>query len=123
MIFSCFRRRLFQNVLQPCWTVYIDFHLVVTEVISNLLPHACSHMRLDPIAGSNAPKPNSIYASLRPAVHPKCALSARKWCIAQYRLKFQIIHCQLFFRIRPWFASTIYLAFIFSPISLLLSFM
>ena len=60
---------------------------------------------LHPIVGSNDPKPDPIYASLRLAFHPKCALSARK-CIAQYRLKFQIIHCQFFFWIRPWRATT-----------------
>ena len=58
-------------------------------------------LRLDPIVGSNTPKPNPIYASLRLAFHPKCALSARK-CITQYRVKVQIIHCQFFFWIRPW---------------------
>ena len=50
-------------------------------------------LRLQPIVGSNDPKPDPIYASLRLAFHPKCASSARK-CIAQFRLKFQIIHCQ-----------------------------
>ena len=53
-------------------------------------------LRLHPIVGSNDPKPDPIYASLRLAFHPKCVLPAGK-CIAQYRLKFQIIHCQVFF--------------------------
>ena len=95
MIFSCFTRRSFQNVHQPWWTVYNDFYPVATEVTSNLLSLAWK-LRLHPIVGSNDPKPDPIYASLRLAFHPKCALSARK-CIAQYRLKFQIIHCQFFF--------------------------
>ena len=55
-------------------------------------------MRLHPIVGSNDPKPDPIYASLRLAFHLKCVLSARK-CITHYRLKFQIIH--FFFWIRP----------------------
>ena len=46
-------------------------------------------LRMDPIVGSNAPNPNPIYASIRLAFHPKCALSAHK-CIAQYRLTFQL---------------------------------
>ena len=92
MIFSCFTRRSFQNVLQPWWTVYNDFYPVETEVTSNLLSLAW-RFRLHPIVGSNDPKPDPIYASLQLAFHPKCALSARK-CIAQYRFKFQIIHCQ-----------------------------
>ena len=46
---------------------------------------------MHPIVGSNDPKPDPIYASQRLAFNPKCALSARE-CIAQYRLKFQIIH-------------------------------
>ena len=100
MISSCFTRHSFQNVHQPWWTVYNDFYPVATEVTSNLLSLAW-RLRLHPIVGSNDPKPDPIYASLRLAFHPKCALSARK-CIAQYRLKFQIIHCQFFFWIRPW---------------------
>ena len=99
MISSCFTRQSFQNVHQPWWTVYNDFYPVATEVTSNLLSLAW-RLRLHPIVGSNDPKPDPIYASLRLAFHPKCALSARK-CIAQYRLKFQIIHCQFFFWIRP----------------------
>ena len=99
MIFSCFTRRSFQNVLQPWWIVYNDFYPVATEVTSNLLSFTW-RLQLHPIVGSNDPKPDPIYASLRFAFDPKCALSARK-CIAQYRLKFQIIHCQLFFWIRP----------------------
>ena len=98
--FSCFRRRSFQNVLQTWWTVYNDFYPVATKVTSNLLSLAW-RLRLDPIVGSNAPKPNPIYASLRRAFHPKSALSARK-CIAQYRLKFQITHSQYIFWIHPW---------------------
>ena len=62
-------------------------------------------LRLHPIVGSNDPKPDPIYASLRLAFHPKCASSARK-CIAQYQLKFQIIHCQFFFWICPWIPIT-----------------
>ena len=84
MNFSCFTRRSFQNVHQPWWTVYNDFYPVATEATSNLLSLAW-RLRLHPIVGSNDPKPR-----------PKCALSARK-CIVQYRLKFQIIHCQFFF--------------------------
>ena len=99
MIFSCFTRRSFQNVHQPWWTVYNDFYPVATEVSSNLLSLAW-RLRLHPIVGSNDPRPDPIYGSIRLAFHPKCALSARK-CIAQYRLKFQIIHCQFFFWIRP----------------------
>ena len=99
MISSCFTRHSFQNVHQPWWTVYNDFYPVATEVTSNLLSLAW-RLRLHPIVGSNDPKPDPIYASLRLAFHPKCALSARK-CIAQYRLKFQIIHCRFFFWIRP----------------------
>ena len=99
MIFSCFRRRSFQNVLKPWWTVYNDFYPVTTEVFSNLLSLAW-RSRLDPIVCPNPLKPNPIYASLRLAFHPKCALSARK-CIPQYRLKFQIINCQFFLWIRP----------------------
>ena len=99
MIFSCFTRHSFQNVHQPWWTVYNDFYPVATEVTSNLLSLAWK-LRLHPIVGSNDPKPDPIYASLRLAFHPKCALSAHK-CIAQYRLKFQIIHCQFFFWICP----------------------
>ena len=64
------------------------FYPVATAVTSNLLSLAW-RLRLHSIVSSNDPKPR-----------PKCALSARK-CIAQYRLKFQIIHCQLFFWIRP----------------------
>ena len=100
MISSCFTRRSFQNVHQPWWTVYNDFYPVATEVTSNLLSLAW-RLRLHPIVGSDDPKPDPIYARLRLAFHPKCALSARK-CIAQYRLKFQIIHCQFLFWIRPW---------------------
>ena len=100
MIFSCFRRRSFQNDRQPWRTVYNDFYPVATEVTSNLLSLAW-RLRLHPIVGSNDPKPDPIYASLRLAFHPKCGLSARK-CIAQYRLKCHIIHCQFFFWIRPW---------------------
>ena len=70
------------------------FYPVETEVTSNLLCLAW-RLRLHPIVGSNDPNPDPIYASLRLAFHPKCVLSARK-CIAQYRLKFQIIHCQFF---------------------------
>ena len=88
MIFSCFTRRSFQNVLRPWWTYYNDFYPVATEATSNLLSLAW-RLRLHPIVGSNDPEP-----------HPKCAVSARK-CIAQYRLKCQIIHCQIFFWIRP----------------------
>ena len=99
MIFSGFTRRSFQNVLQPWWTVYNDFYPVATEVTSSLLSLAW-RLPVDPIVGSNAPKPNPIYASLWLAFHPKCALSARK-CIAQYRLKCQIIHCRFLFWIRP----------------------
>ena len=99
VIFSCFTRRSFQNVHQPWWTVYNDFYPVATEVTSNLLSLAWG-LRLHPIVGSSNPKPDPIYASLRLAFHPKCALSARK-CIAQYRLIFQIIHCQFSFWIRP----------------------
>ena len=94
MIFSCFTRRSFQNVLQPWWTVYNDFYPGATEVTSNLLSLAW-RLRLAPIVGSNATKPYPIYASLRLAFHPKCALSARK-CIAQYRLKFQISTANFF---------------------------
>ena len=82
MIFSCFRRRSFQNVIQPWWTVYNDFYLVATEVTSNFLSLAW-RLRLDPIVGSNAPKPTPIYASLGHAFHPKGALPTLK-CIAQY---------------------------------------
>ena len=76
MIFSCFTRRSFQNVHQPWWTAYNDFYPVATEVSSNLLSLAW-WLRLDPIVGSNAPKPNPMY-------HSKCALSARK-CIARLK--------------------------------------
>ena len=62
---------------------------------SNLLPLAWG-LRLDPIVIWNAHKPTPVYASLGIAFHPKGALSARK-CIAEYRLKFQNIHCQFFF--------------------------
>ena len=79
---------LFQNSLQPWWTVHNNFHSVATEVTSNLLS----------IVGSNAPKPTPIYATLRLAFHPKGALSARK-CIAH-----KIIHCQFCFLIRAWVA-------------------
>ena len=99
MISSCFTGRSFQNVHQPWWTVYNDFYPVATEVTSNLLSLAW-RLRLHPIVGSNDPKPDPIYASLRLAFHPKCALSARK-CTAQYRLKRKIIHCQVLFWIRP----------------------
>ena len=99
MISSCFIRRSFQNVRQTWWTVYNDFYPVATEVSSNLLSLAW-RLRLHPIVGSSDPKPDPIYASLRLAFHTKCALSARK-CTAQYRLKFQIVHYQLFFSIRP----------------------
>ena len=99
MISSCFTRHSFQNVHQPWWTVYNDFYPVPTEVTSNLLSLAW-RLRLHPIVGSNDPKPDPIYARIRLAFHPKCALSARK-CIAQYRLKFQIIHCQFFFEDPP----------------------
>ena len=75
--------------------VYNDFYPVATEVTSNLLSLAW-RLRLHPIVGLNDPKPDPIYASLRLAFHRKCALSARE-CIAQYRTKFQIIHCQFFF--------------------------
>ena len=65
----------------------------------------CLEVATAPIVGSNDPKPDPIYASLRLAFHPKCAWSARK-CIAQYRLKFHIIHCQFFSGSapvsRPW---------------------
>ena len=104
MISSCFTRHSFQNVHQPWWTVYNDFYPVATEVTSNLLSLAWG-LRLHPIVDSNDPKPDPIYASLRLAFHPKCALSARK-CIAQYRLKFHIIHCQFFFWIRPCLFNT-----------------
>ena len=104
MISSCFTRRSFQNVHQPWWTVYNDFYPVATDVSSNLLSLAW-RLRLHHIVGSNDPKPDPIYASLRLAFHPKCALSACK-CIAQYRLKFQIIHCQFFFWIRPCQGNT-----------------
>ena len=94
MIFSCFTRRSFQNVLQPWWIVYNDFHPVATEVTSSLLSLDW-RLRLHPIVGLNDPKPDPIYASLRLAFHPECVLSARK-CIAQYRLKFQIIPVNFF---------------------------
>ena len=86
---------------KPWWIVYNDFYPVATEVTSNLLSLAW-RLRLHPIVGSNDPKPDPIYASLRLAFHPKCALQL---CIAQYRLKFQIIHCQFFFWIRPWLSK------------------
>ena len=108
MVFSCFTRRAFQNVLQPWWTVYSDFYPVETEVTSNLLSLAW-RLRLHPIVGSNDPKPDPIYASRRLAFHHKCALSARK-CIAQYRLKFQIIHCHFFFLDPPLMVSFFVLA-------------
>ena len=82
-----------------CGQFTMIFYQVATEVTSNLLSLAW-RLRLDHIVGSNTPKPNPIYASLRLAFHPKCALFARK-CIAQYRLNFQIIHCQFFFWMRP----------------------
>ena len=99
VIFSCFTRRSFQNVHQPWWTVHNDFYPVATELTSNLLSLAW-RLRLHPIVGLNDPKPDPIYASQRLAFLPKCILSACK-CIAQYRLKFQIIHCQFSFWIRP----------------------
>ena len=100
MIFSCFRRRSFQNVIQPRWIVYDDFYSVAIEVIS-----LAWRLRLDPIVGLNAPKPIPIYASLGLAFHPKGALPTRK-CIAQYRLKFQISHCQISFLDPPLLSST-----------------
>ena len=72
MISSCFTRHSFQDVHQPWWTVYNDFYPVATEVTSNLLSLAW-RLRLHPIVGSNDPKPDPIYASLRLAFHPKCA--------------------------------------------------
>ena len=75
MIFSCFTRMSFQNVHQPLWTVYNDLYPVAPYCIKK--------------------QPLWARTSLRLAFHPKCALSARK-CIAQYRLKFQIIHSIFF---------------------------
>ena len=65
------------------------------KVTSNLL-YLARRLRLDPIVGSSAPKPTTIYTSLWFAFHPKGALSACK-CIAQCRLNISIIHCQFFF--------------------------
>ena len=115
-ITSCFdglnQSQSFQNVLQPWRTVYNDFYPVATEVTSNLLSLPW-RLRLHPIVGSNDPKPDPIYATLRIAFHPKCALSARK-CIAQYRLKFQITHCQFFFLDPPLYIYLMYQIYYYS---------
>ena len=108
MIFSCFTRRSFQNVLQPWWRVYNDFYPVATEVTSNLLSLAW-RLRIHLIVGSNDPKPD-----------PKCALSARK-CIAQYRLRFQIIPCQLFFWIHPCVCFICFTGILLNVVGLFLS--
>ena len=83
-----------QWLLPSCDWSNLKFALPCLEVAT--APHCIK----ETIVSSNDPKPDLIYASLQLAFHPICALSARK-CIAQYRLKFQIIHCHFFFWIRP----------------------
>ena len=88
VISSSFTRRSFQNVHQPWWTVYNDFYPVKTEVTS-----ICSSL------------PGGCYCTplwVQTTLNPIPFMQAYGKCIAQYRLKFQIIHCQFFFWIRPW---------------------
>ena len=85
----------FRPILPSCDWSNLKFALPCLEVAT--APHCIKKH----IVASNDRKPDLIYASLWLAFHSKCALSARK-CIALYRLKFQIIHCQFFFWIRLW---------------------
>ena len=117
MIFRCFRRRSFQNVHEPLWTVYNYFYPVAIEVTSLLLSLAW-RLRLDPIVGSNAAKPTPILCKptarfpsqrclIRAHVHCTVPIKISNYPLSIFFLAPSLVHDQLLTNFVPHYSTII----------------